>query len=391
MKIAKLEFFPASIPYQHREISSQVSRDGVTDVIVKATTDEGIVGWGESCSGADVTSVSAALEAMRPFVLGRTPWESEAIRTELWWRGLWQFRKPTANFAYAGIDIALWDICGKIAGQPLYQLFGGKVRETIDHFYYLDRGSSLDQLVSQCHDGIQKGFSVYYFKVGLDIDEELEMARTVRATVGPHAKIRIDANGAWSVREALRNLELLNQYTIDFVEQPVLPDPLSALQEVRARSSVPVCANEGLWTAEDAYRHIREHSADIYCFSHYWVGSLALFQRLCHVAHFENLHICRHTHGEFGIAAAAAQHILLTLPNVVDGNQQTAYMMRDDVLKTPLPIAQGPTWGVPSGSGLGIEVDADKVAYYHEQYKEQGQFLPYDPARIGSPTMNVRS
>jgi L-Ala-D/L-Glu epimerase len=73
MKIAKLEFFPASIPYKHREISSQVNRDGVTDIIIKATTDDGVVGWDESCSGADVKSVLAALEAMRPFVFGRTP------------------------------------------------------------------------------------------------------------------------------------------------------------------------------------------------------------------------------------------------------------------------------------------------------------------------------
>jgi L-alanine-DL-glutamate epimerase-like enolase superfamily enzyme len=391
MRIAALEFFPASIPYKHREISTQVSRDGVTDVIVKATTDDGLVGWGESCSGADVTSVLAALEAMRPFVLGRSPWESEAIRSELWWRGLWQFRKPTASFAYAGIDIALWDICGKAAGQPLYNLFGGKVRDSINHFYYLDRGSSLAELGDQCRDGVEKGFSVFYIKVGLDIDEELKIVEIIRSTTGPQAKIRVDANGAWTVREAIRNLALLDRYKIDFVEQPVLPDPLENMIEVRSRSSVPVCANEGLWTAEDAYRHIKQRAVDVLCFSPYWVGSLALFQRLSYTAHFENLHICRHTHGEFGIASAAAQHVLLTLPNILDGNQQVAYMMEDDVLREPLPIASGPDWGVPQGSGLGVEIDEDKVVHYHELYQSHGQFLPYDPAQIGARTMNVRS
>ena len=111
MKVAKLEFIPASIPYKHREVSYQVQRNGVTDVIIKATTDHGLFGWGESCSGANVESLVEALKAMAPFVLGRSPWESEAIRRELWHHGVWIFRKPTASFAYAGIDIALWDVC----------------------------------------------------------------------------------------------------------------------------------------------------------------------------------------------------------------------------------------------------------------------------------------
>jgi L-alanine-DL-glutamate epimerase-like enolase superfamily enzyme len=133
MKISKLEFIPINIPYTHREVSSQVNRDGVSDVIVKATTDDGLVGWGEACSGANLASVEEALRAMAPFVLGRSPWSSEAIRADLWHKGIWMFRSP-ANFAYAGIGMALWDICGEASNQPLYNLFGGKVRESVDYF-----------------------------------------------------------------------------------------------------------------------------------------------------------------------------------------------------------------------------------------------------------------
>ena len=74
MKIAKLEFFPLSIPYTHREISSQVNRDGVSDIVIKATTSDGLIGWGEACSGANLASVEEALRAMEPFVVGRSPW-----------------------------------------------------------------------------------------------------------------------------------------------------------------------------------------------------------------------------------------------------------------------------------------------------------------------------
>lgn len=378
MRISRLDFLPLSIPYTHRERSSQVNRDGVSDILVKATTDDGLIGWGESCSGANLESIYETLKAMEPFVLGRSPWESEAIRADLWHRGTWLFRKSTASFAYAGIDMALWDICGKATDQPLYNLLGGKVRDSASYFYYLSWGA-LDEITAQCRDGLAKGYEVFYLKVGIDFQAEYEMVRTVREAIGPGIRLRLDANGAWSVNEALRNLATLDAFDIDFIEQPVSPDPLSNMVEVRARTAVAVCANEGLWTAEDAYKQITNRTADVYCFSPYWVGSLSQFQRISCVAAFERFRVCKHTHGEFGIAAAAAHHVLLTLPNIVEGNQQTAQMMQDDVLKAALPIASNPAWGVPSGPGLGIQIDEQKVGIYSDYYRDRGQFLPNDP------------
>lgn len=382
MKITNLEFIPVSIPYTRREVSSQISRDGVTDVIIKATSDAGLVGWGESCSGANVESIVESLKAMAPFVVARDPWENEAIRAEIWQRGIWNFRKPTASFAYAGIDMALWDLCGKASGLPLYQLLGGKVRNHVDYFYYLSRGAS-SKIAAQCREGIEKGYTVFYLKVGVEIDSELEMVRAARESLGPKAKIRLDANGSWNVKEALKNIEKLDRYQIDFVEQPVCQDPDENMLEVRSRCLTPICQNEGMWTAEEAYKRITGRTADVYCFSPYWVGSLKMFQHLAGVAHLERLRVCRHTHGEFGIAAAACHHALLTMANVTDGNQQTAQIMEDDVLDEPLPIAVSPHWGVPRGAGLCVNVDEQKVSKYHELYQKHGQFLPYDPKQIG--------
>ena len=145
-----------------------------------------------------------------------------------------------------------------------------------------------------------------------------------------------------------------------------------------------VSANEGTWTPEDAFRQMQARTADVYCFSPYFTGSLAQFQRLSWQAHFLGLQICRHTHGELGITAAACHHILLTLHNVVDGNQQTAHMMTDDILTELLPITNGPGWGVPTGSGIGVEIDLDKLGTYHDLFRRHGQFQPYDPTLIGS-------
>ena len=109
MKIVGFETFPVSVPYRHIERSFRVQRGGVSDVIVKLVTDTGLVGWGESCSGADTASVEAAVRAMAPFVVGRNPWDNEAIARDVYKTGLWDYRVQTGNFAYAGIDMALWD------------------------------------------------------------------------------------------------------------------------------------------------------------------------------------------------------------------------------------------------------------------------------------------
>jgi L-alanine-DL-glutamate epimerase-like enolase superfamily enzyme len=382
VKVVLVEPIVVSVPYRHREISSQVARDGVTDILVRVTTDDGLVGWGESTSGADAASVEAAIHAMAPLVVGRDPWNRDAMRSDAFSHGLWQFRAGTGNFAWAGIDMALADICGRAVGQPLWRLLGGALRRDVTYFYYLARGGD-DELRSQAAAGLAAGYDVFYLKVGLDDHDDLRMVATLRDALGTGPRLRLDVNCNWSVAHALRMLERLAEYEIDFVEQPVRESPLGQLGEVRRRSPIAVCANEGLWSEADAYARICAREADVYCFSPSWVGSLAAFSRLSHVAELEGLMVCKHTHGELGIAAAACQHVLLTLPNAVDGHQQTAQMMVHDVLSEELPIAHGPHWGLIDGPGLGVEVDSDAVAEAAGRYRSEGQHLPWQAYQVG--------
>jgi L-Ala-D/L-Glu epimerase len=381
MKIATVETIPVSVPYRHREISSQVARDGVSDVLVKLTTDDGLVGWGEACCGADTAAVEAALRAMTPFVVGRDPWNREAMRRDVFTHGLWQFQAGTGNFAWAGIDMALWDICGRACGQPIWRLLGGLQQPEATYFYYLARDTE-ESLRAQVDDGLETGFEVFYLKVGLDDAEDIAMVATVRDALGPGPLLRIDANGSWTIPQAVRNLRAMDEYDIDFVEQPVRDHPISQLAELRARIRMPVCANEGLWSEADAYARIRARAADVYCFSSYWVGSLGGFHRLSWLAEYEGLLVCKHTHGELGLAAAAGQHVILTLRNGVAGHQQTAYLMEHDVLTEPIPISSGPRWGTIDGPGLGVDVDDDAVAEAATRYRVEGQYRPWQDYQL---------
>ncbi len=361
MKIVQFETFPLSIAYSQVEHSSRVHRGGVSDVVVKLTADNGLVGWGESCSGADTASIVAALEAMKPFVLGQDPWNSEAIAREVFRTGLWDYRAMTGNFAFAGIDMALWDLCGKAlrpaalppvrrrhaqrgrllllprprhAGEPAHAMRGGGE-------------ARLSLLLSQGRDRRRRR--------GKDAGGDPR-------TIGPQGKIRIDANEAWSVPEAVHWLTRWHSaFGIDFAEAPVRAFPLSLMHELRLRVPVALCANEGLERQSDTLQMITSGAVDVLCFSSYWVGSLRRFHTLSQMARLHDLKVCKHTHGEFGIAAAAAHHILLTLPNTTDGAQQTASVMSDDVVAGGLPIATGPRWGLVEKPGLGIEIDETKL------------------------------
>ena len=384
MKIASIEPTIVSVPYSHRETSSRVQRDGVTAVVVKITTDDGLIGWGESCPGPNIESVYEVVKSAVPLFVGRDPWERDAIAGDFYGTAHWFHREMTGHFAFAGIDMALNDLCGKAAGQPLYNLFGGLRRAAVDYFCYLAYGPPED-VATQAKAGLAAGYSVFYLKVGLDFAAECDMVAALRGAIGPGGRIRIDANGSWTVNESIRYLAEFDRHHIDFVEQPVWPEPVENMIEVRARQPVAVCANEGLWRVCDVHEVIKRRAVDTLCFSSNWVGTLADFHRLSWAAHHEGLTVCRHTHGELGLMAAASHHVCLTLPNLVDGNQQVAAMMADDILQQSLPIATGPTWGIPEGVGLGVDVDTDKLCQYHELYREQGQFLPYQPDMFVSP------
>jgi glucarate dehydratase len=301
--------------------------------------------------------------------------------------GLWDYRIQTGNFAYAGLDTAMWDLAGKAADLPLWRLLGGRGTANIpSYFCYLARDDDAG-LSRQCEEARSAGYTVFYLKVGLDSREDERMLGTVRRAVGPACRIRIDANEAWSVPQAAELIARWNAaFDIDFVEAPIRARPVRAMAKLKERLTVPLCANEGLGSETDALEMITADAADVLCFSSYWVGGLQQFLTLSRVAGLTGIKVCKHTHGEFGIAAAAHHHALLTLGNGVAGHQQTATVMADDILVTDLPIKNSPVWGEVEGPGLGIAIDADKLAFYNRLFRDEGQFLPWTGTAGSSPT-----
>ena len=192
LKISKLETFIVNVRYTHDEVSSRIVRSGVTEVVVKLTADNGLVGWGESCGNiANARSIEEAVQCAAAFTVGSDPWQREAAALNYYKRGTWDRRIHSANFAFAGVDQAMWDLCGKECRQPIYRLLGGALRDEVDYFYYLSRGSA-DDIERQCREGVGRGYTVFYLKTGIDLLAEEMMLEAIRGAIGPERKIRID-------------------------------------------------------------------------------------------------------------------------------------------------------------------------------------------------------
>ena len=275
MKVVKLETFPVRVAYKHVEASSLINRGGITDVLVKLTADNGLVGWGECTRAADTAGIESAVRNMAPLVIGRDPWDKEAIHRDLGIYAVWAFQPMTGNFAFAGIDMALWDLCGKECGQPLYRMLGGAMREEVDYFYYMEWGTPAEierqaqgrrqaRLSRLLHQGRRRRAQGRGDARGLARRPSGRTARSGSTSTRPGRFRRRRV----SSRAGTRN-------TISISSRRRCASIRSRTCSICARRvDVAFCVNEGLWREADAYRIIKSRCGDYLCFSQYWVGSL---------------------------------------------------------------------------------------------------------------------
>ena len=243
MRISRVRWRILSVPYHAPDQWSGGENRGLTTVLVFVDTDDGLTGVGEANGDRSAAAVAEAISSMTPLIVGRAPYEIEAITADVYRRGKWHNARAFANQAFAGIEIALWDLVGKICDQPLVNLFGGAVREDVDFFFYLQH-SSIEQMVAEASRAVHDGYHVIYLKVGTDDDRDVETVRSLREALGPGPKIRVDANEAWAPGSAVAMIGRLAPFGIDFVEQPVGSRDLDGLARVRAASPVPIAANQ---------------------------------------------------------------------------------------------------------------------------------------------------
>ncbi len=335
-----------------------------TVIVVIVRTDEGLEGLGEANGSADwggetyVGSQQLIDHHIAPLLLGEDPREITRCMAKL--------AKIYANpFAKAAVEMALFDLLGKSLGAPLYQLLGGTVRsKTIPLRFPLfpvdpEQASRVARMV------VDEGCRTVKIKVGRDTAAtDLERVAAVRDAVGPEVRVTVDANGGWSANEAIRIAPELERLGVAFIEQPVSRYDLDTLAYVRARSPLPIMADEAIFTLHDALTCPQKGAADIISVYPGKNGGIGTTVAIAAVAEAIGVHCTIGSNLEWDIATAAMAHVAVALPNI-QVERYAADVMGpnfhvDHALTEPLDCDVGQIT-VPDGPGLGLELDMDAL------------------------------
>jgi L-alanine-DL-glutamate epimerase-like enolase superfamily enzyme len=368
MKIRAIEAIPVNVPINpDRAIIG--SRGGHVDspfVVLKVHTDEGIVGLGEvSCtpiwSGEDQGTAIRIIERyLAPALIGQNPFEVDRLAHVM--------ARAVANnpFTRAGVEIALWDILGKAAGLSLHQLWGETQREFVPTKFSVS-GAAPERAAAIALWAVEQGFSAMKVKVGRDLAQDLERVTAVRDAVGRDVRLGVDANGGWSPWVAVQSLSSLSALDIWFLEQPVAPTDITVMAQVKAKSPIPVLADESISTSVDAVAAIRADAADAFSIYVGKGGGLSAARRIAAVAAAGGLACTVGSNLEMGIATAAMIHLGMVLPaGTVEAfpcDILSVFFYEHMLVSEPLPVEAGCA-RPPAGPGLGVDLDEEAVAHY---------------------------
>jgi L-alanine-DL-glutamate epimerase-like enolase superfamily enzyme len=319
MKIARIETVPVRVDIDRR-VGSVADHKGFrfqSDIIVvRVVTDGGLEGLGEvngspDWSGETATGARALIDGhLAPRLIGADP---RRIRECMGRLGR-TFGNP---FAKAGLEMALFDLLGKSLGAPVYQLLGGPVRshEIPLRFAVIPVGP--DESAEVAARMVAEGIRTIKMKVGRDpLPYDLDRVAAVREAVGRGVRLSVDANGGWSVNEAIRASRALEAFDVAFVEQPVHRLDLDGLAEVRRRTSLPVMADESVFTPQDALSCIDRRAADIISVYPGKNGGILDTLTIVGMAEAAGVACAIGSNMEWDIASSAMAHLAIALPNI---------------------------------------------------------------------------
>lgn len=368
MKIIGVETIPIRVPI-HKDKATVGGRGAHTEspfLIVRVRTDEGVDGLGEvSCtplwSGEDQVSAAHFIASvLAPALVGRDPLE-RSRRTS-------RMNAVLANnpFTKAGIELALWDIAGKAAGQPLYVLLGGAVRDSVRTKYSVS-GVEPFRAARIAAWAVEQGFTAMKVKVGMDPATDLERVRAVRNAVGPDVLLGVDANGGWSPSTAVYLAPRLEELGIAFIEQPVPAGDPRWMARVREAATVPLVADESLSTAADALSLIAHDAADVFSIYVGMGGGISEGVAIATIAGAARLRCTIGSNLELGIAQAAMIHLAVSQPairpDVIPCDIISRFFYEGDIVREPLPV-EGGVARCLDGPGLGVELDLEAIERY---------------------------
>lgn len=374
MKIAEIETFQLSAPLERPFGWSQGWIGHRSVGLVKVTTDDGIVGWGEGCGGAAAAVVE---NDFAPVLIGEDP----TNRIGLWQKMFaMQYNANVAvglgGSAISAVDTALWDITGKALNQPVYQLLGGRARDRVAVYatgLYYTEGEFPTRLLDEALGYVEAGFKGMKTKVGgLPMDEDVKRVAALREAIGPDIKLMVDANQAYNATSAIRIGNRLADQDILWFEEPVNAQDIEGYLQVKSALPMAIAGGENLRTRYEFSHFLSRRAYDIAQPDVINVGGVTEMRNVAMTANTQGIQVNPHVWGS-PVMIAASLHVASTIPLCPPSGGPEPYVQEPvmEFDRTPSRIREGLMaepfdqqdgfLAVPEGPGLGVEIDEKAV------------------------------
>ena len=365
---------PESLGYSQQYYNKRTSH------LIEIETDEGITGWGECFGAGNIAFANKGIveKVIQPMVLGM-----QALDRDVIWHKVYNLmrdhgQKGMPLQALSGVDIALWDIAGKVAGLPIYKMIGGAHREKIEVYGYgmMLRPENVDSLVSRFMDEAteikENGFKAVKMKVGLGPKDDLRLIESVRRGVGDNYRFMVDANHGYTTHDAFYVGRAMEEFDPYWFEEPVAPEDLDGYRELRASLKVNISGGEAEFNRWGWRNLLESRGLDIAQPEVCALGGISEYLRVLALCHAHFTPVVNHVWGS-AIAVATNLHLLAAMPPLPGGLFPWEPMLEydtthnrfiDDLLTDSLEIknqvkANNGTVSLPIGPGLGVTPKRD--------------------------------
>ncbi|MDQ6619228.1 MAG: mandelate racemase/muconate lactonizing enzyme family protein [Pseudomonadota bacterium] len=344
--------------------------------IVEVLTDAGLTGWGESlCVGMQPPEIAAATidSALAPMIIGRDAREPEVLWHAMYNRVRDFGRHGAVTGAISAIDIALWDLCGKARGEPIWRLLGGAFRRRVQAyatgFYRLEGAGEAGRLAQEALRHHASGLSHMKVKLGFGIDDDVAVMKAIASALGGRdVTLMIDTNHAYGEADAIRLGHALESFDLRWYEEPVAPENIEGYRNVRRALEVPIAGGECDGTAFGFARLATAQALDIAQPDVAAAGGFTACRHIAAICLGHGIQVNPHVWGA-AIAQRASLHLIASLPlahpALCAAEPVFEYDCSDHPFRNALvdaPVQQRGGWiDVDDRPGLGIEVDREAL------------------------------
>jgi len=346
--------------------ANEIRPEDCVHTLVAIFTDEGVTGWGSVFSNDEL--VRGALHVLEPLYRNENPLEPERVSEKLHANTFWMGRGGTITHAISGIDIALWDILGKVTGQPVGRLLGGRYRERLQPYASLlmrEPHALTEQLAAVRGQGF-RAFKIGwgpFGRHGFGLDEAI--VRAARDAIGAECLLMVDAGASdafWphDYKWAARTARMLADYDVYWFEEPLPPDNLHDCVLLRNSSPLPIAGGEVLTRRQSFIPWLQQRAFDIVQPDVTKVGGISEERRIAWMAEENGVRFIPHGwNTALGLAADLQLASASRNTNLVEYLTGSPFI--DDLLETPWRLDSEGMLAVPDGAGLGVSLNMDAV------------------------------